>query len=1362
MANTAWKIAVGVNIDTSDIQSQLNKVSSKGLKINFDTGKSSQEMLGLIAHGQKLNLTYQAAHSIFKACTSAISSMVDEVLKLNKAEIELQKVSDLQGASLEKYVKKLGEAGREVGRSASEMTEAATMFRKSGFDDNDSAKLAKIATMYTNIADTEVDAADAASEIVSQLRAFGWGADEATHVIDAYNETANNFAVGTNDLSKAMQVAGAGLHVYGNSFEEAIGLITAGSEVMQGKSLQVARGLMTISANLVANEGELSKYGIAVTDANGELRSTYEILSDLKVAWDNMSDVQRTSLGNTLAGKNQFKVLASVMQNFETATDASKIALISQGSAMRENERYMQGLEAKIKQIKSSFQEFATAVVNSDLVNGILTIANAVLKLASSDIGVTLTQFILLSGLSWGGLSMLGNSILPAIASSFSTFGKILPLVQSGQMGFATASAVATGALTAEQVAAGGVATGITAIGSAITTSLPIIMAVAAAIVATVKIVDALTTSYKEQVAIVQELNAQYEEQYGVGSEYDKLIAKSTDLTEAEKNRLAILNFQKENLEEQIRLETEIEHKKWSNNANKSYISYGADNLSAGFMTSVGFALGASDDAIWGNHDTMEDYNAGLISKNDYLQNQQKLLSSYTDAYKTLINFRERGVELSEDEERYINNYEYREDYLERLVTSEAAFYLESQKVAGATQEEIEASTEYRRLLASENKDIETLTALQAEYVKQMREKGEEEKVIFNSQTYKWYAEQIRNIADAQDKVAQSTANAAHTLEAFKKALRGDLEEDYKGIADAYSQAVQDISAGKVGDASLSDAVTKILSPEKIAELGNDMQEAMKYISSDEILQSGILSNDTKTAAVAFQKILQDIGASTDEADQGLVTLNEDGSFSVDSWGALAEKLGLNEDYINALRETWQEFSGELLISGEEVDNIVDGLSELGQEADAITVLKKIKELTGSKDAASLQKWVDALQSAGFEFPEGFEKDMGILVQAIASLPSDTEVEIEAEVDEGSESEIDTLKDDLETISQGATANIGVNLGNSSSQIASLKSQLNALTGKYTVSIGISKGGSGDSGNSEDSGATAKVKATGTESFEGGLALINDGKPVNGSAAELVVANGEARIYNGGLPTIQDLPKGARIFNAEETQQILKGANAGSTFPAFAGGSVVNPIPTTGVTTIGYNKKASSKANKQIFDEWLAEQKHLLAMDLISEQDYYDALEKMYKEYLEGKKEYLDEYRQYEEEIYDWRKRKEEEMANQAKERERNVLVYKDGEFQYVKGYGYASGTTSAKGGLSLVGEQGAELRVLNSGDGILPHDITSNLWQWGSFTPNDLLGKIGNSSTVFSIGNIQLPNVTNAEEFVSGLKNYALQFANR
>lgn len=44
----------------------------------------------------------------------------------------------------------------------------------------------------------------------------------------------------------------------------------------------------------------------------------------------------------------------------------------------------------------------------------------------------------------------------------------------------------------------------------------------------------------------------------------------------------------------------------------------------------------------------------------------------------------------------------------------------------------------------------------------------------------------------------------------------------------------------------------------------------------------------------------------------------------------------------------------------------------------------------------------------------------------------------------------------------------------------------------------------------------------------------------------------------------------------------------------------------------------------------------------------------------------------------------------------------------------YAKGTTSAKGGLSLTGEKGTELRVLNRGDGIIPADITKNLMEFG------------------------------------------------
>lgn len=217
---TTWKVSVGVQLDTSDIQKQLNEIHPN---INLDDSTSS--INGLTAAGERMNLTYQAAYSIFSKSIDAISSMVGQVKELDSAVTEFKKVSDLSGKALDDYVSKLADAGSTVARTGSEMVSAATQFRKSGFTDQEAAQLATISSMYQNVADTALSSEEAASSIISQIRAYGESAEFATHIIDAYNQVANNFSVGTNDLSKAMEVASAGMATYGNSFEQTIGLI---------------------------------------------------------------------------------------------------------------------------------------------------------------------------------------------------------------------------------------------------------------------------------------------------------------------------------------------------------------------------------------------------------------------------------------------------------------------------------------------------------------------------------------------------------------------------------------------------------------------------------------------------------------------------------------------------------------------------------------------------------------------------------------------------------------------------------------------------------------------------------------------------------------------------------------------------------------------------------------------------------------------------------------------------------------------------------------------------------------------------------------------------------------------------------
>lgn len=215
---TTWRISVGVDLDTSGIQQQLNNIHA-----NIDLGDSTNSVNQLTNAGERMNLTYQAAYTIFSKSVGAISSMVGQVKELDSAITEFKKVSDLSGAALENYVKQLGDLGSQVARTTSQMVEGASFFRKSGFTDQEASQLALVAAQYQNVADTAITAEEAAASITSQIRAYGESAEFATHVIDAYNEVGNNFAVSTSDISKAMEIASAGMATYGNSFEQTIG-----------------------------------------------------------------------------------------------------------------------------------------------------------------------------------------------------------------------------------------------------------------------------------------------------------------------------------------------------------------------------------------------------------------------------------------------------------------------------------------------------------------------------------------------------------------------------------------------------------------------------------------------------------------------------------------------------------------------------------------------------------------------------------------------------------------------------------------------------------------------------------------------------------------------------------------------------------------------------------------------------------------------------------------------------------------------------------------------------------------------------------------------------------------------------------
>lgn len=1007
---------------------------------------------------------------------------------------------------------------------------------------------------------------------------------------------------------------------------------------MVGRSSQVARGLNTIAANIVKNKDALAKYGIEVEDSNGNLKSTYDVLKELKPYWDEMTDAQRNALGVTLAGKNQYRVLAAIMQNFEHATEATQTALSAQGSALQENAAYMESLEARTTNLKALFQSFSQGVVDSDMVKGVLDLAAGFLQIANTDFGHIITQFTLLSGVLTGiaGMAIKGLdlstpliAVLPYIAGAVAAFVVLYNIIEAVQDELQKQ--------------------------------------------ADAKIFENVKDETDESKNKINEYNDKIKESTARLEELNKVpFAERTDDINVEIARLEALikTYEKLKEEEENRLATEgieaLRGTKFSDGykVKTNVDTSGFENFeyTAEQMAALEVQYGSLEEAAY-KYATALDV---PIRESDSLNDVLRKLES-------------RGVVLTETFH----------DWDAEITKSSYDMAVYASDLDG-TVEPTERLLKRTDDLIKANKDkYDALKAVQS----------------VNGNLSQQELDFIKNYELLFNQYSKVTSGAENFVKA-QKAI-SEAQEEWKN---------------QRYDATLEDYVETLMGIE-----GIDVSNVGEML--DILKQTGNLSLDYT------QEQLQQILDKLSEVDGSNAEIQVD----ADTEAVFDEILSAEEQL---------EAQGITITSSSDADALLNSLNLIEEE---------INKLSSQPVKIS----VDSNMSKAVT-------DANNVTKAIKAIPS----------------------------SKYVSVNIGVNglsaVQNASSAIAGVYSK----TVTVTINVQIRNAKTGQLMDS-----IPNHYATGVDYFAGGKALINDGSPVNGSSAELVVADGKANIYNNGEPTVVNLPRGAKIYTAAETQEILKNSNVIDNLqaPSFADGNVTIPSEINAQTIIydasdyyRQNVKQISKT-KDAFDAWQKEKKHLLELDLITQEQYYLDLEYMNENYLKDISGEQEEYWRYQEEIYKWKKSQlldenellerqielEKALQDVAKAKMQKILVYKDGKFQYMadidaiaeaqrnvselKAKGYASGTSNATPGLRLVGENGPELRVLNGGDGIIPADATKNLLQIAKMSTEGLsnaFNKTIQNIYNFAIDNLSLPDVSDPLAFLNGLKNYAYQYS--
>lgn len=362
---------------------------------------------------------------------------VNTVKELNTALTEMRKVSDESLQSLKNYQATTFDTADDVGTTAKQIQNSTADWMRLGESMDQAAESAKDANILLNV--SEFEGIDEATEsLVSMSQAYQ---DlDKMDIIDVLNNIGNNYSISTDGLATALKDSASALVTANNDLNEAVSLTTAGNAITQDPS-KVGAGLRTISLRLVGTEEakqELSDLGeetdgmittvsklrdtimnatkaassdgkgFDILDANGNYKSTYEIMQGLADLYDDIVKKDKelgtnnlNLLLETIAGKNRSNIAASILQNGDMLRSVYEDAQNSEGSAEKELNSYLDSVDGKLQQLTNRAQEFWFKVIDSETIKNGIDLLSTLLKGVTDfvdKVGILRTAFIGLAG----------------------------------------------------------------------------------------------------------------------------------------------------------------------------------------------------------------------------------------------------------------------------------------------------------------------------------------------------------------------------------------------------------------------------------------------------------------------------------------------------------------------------------------------------------------------------------------------------------------------------------------------------------------------------------------------------------------------------------------------------------------------------------------------------------------------------------------------------------------------------------------------------------------------------------------------------------------------------------------------------
>lgn len=429
---------------------EIFKLFGKIAVDNSEANRAIDETVGNVGNAEP-RMT-KALKKIGAAVVAAFA--VDKIKDFGKACIsagmdfdsQMSTVAAISGATGEEFEilrAKAQEMGATTAFSATESAQAMEYMAMAGWKTTDITNgLAGV----MNLAAASGEDLAATSDIVTDaMTAFGMSADQSTYFADVLAQTATNANTNVGMMGETFKYVAPLAGAMGYNIEDmsaAIGLM-ANAGI---KGSQSGTSLRNIITNLASPTdtvaGAMDDLGISLTDSDGKTKSFGETLSDLRISFADLDEVQKTQYASAIAGKEGMSGLLALInssdEDFDKLTDSIKNCT---GASEKMAEIRLDNLEGDVTLFKSALEGAQIAI--SDKLTPVLrnlvekatdwlpTVQDKLLSAIDvvMDIGKYLAQELTPI------LSSIGKSVLPiikdALKSAKAIIEQLVPVIKN-------------------------------------------------------------------------------------------------------------------------------------------------------------------------------------------------------------------------------------------------------------------------------------------------------------------------------------------------------------------------------------------------------------------------------------------------------------------------------------------------------------------------------------------------------------------------------------------------------------------------------------------------------------------------------------------------------------------------------------------------------------------------------------------------------------------------------------------------------------------------------------------------------------------------------------------------------------------